>query len=102
MVLTKETLEEIMKVIENSNLSNDWEEYETEISQGDKIISIRYRVLGKTIEDGCYHSEVLYNCYEDLSYMELDEAEILSIEAFDKHFEDVEIENLEEVEYYNK
>ncbi len=97
MVLKKETIEEIKNVVYNTELTNSWEEYETEISQGDYIITLKYRVAGKVVEDYCYHSEVLYNCYEDCSYIEMDEAEIMSIEACDEHFEDVEIENLEEV-----
>lgn len=102
MILTKATLNAISASIENAELEDGWSsEIEDEIEQDKIVIFITYKVCGNYVEEYDYHSEVLYNCYENVSHTDFEDAEILSIEAFDEDGEEVAIENLNEVEYYN-
>ena len=103
MILTKATLNAISASIENAELDDGWsDEIEDEVQQGKFVIFVTYRVCGNYVEEYDYHSEVLYNCYENVSHTDFEDAEILNIEAWDEeNEEEVAIENLQEVEYYN-
>ncbi len=101
MVLTQETLEAISALIDNAELEDGWSsESESEVKQDDVLIFVTYRVCGEFVKEYNYHSEVLYDCYENMSHTDFVDAEIISIEAFDKEGEEVTIENLDDVEYY--
>lgn len=66
------------------------------------MIFVTYRVLGEHVREYNYHSEVLYDCYENMSHTDFVDAEIASIEAWDENLEQaVDIDNLDDVEYYN-
>ena len=102
MILTQQTLNAISASIENAELEDGWSsEIEDEIEQDKIVIFITYKVCGNYVEEYNYHSEVPYNCYENVSHTDFEDGEILSIEAFDEDGEEVAIENLSEVEYYN-
>ncbi len=102
MILTQQTLNAISASIENAELEDGWSsEIGDEIEQDKIAIFITYKVCGNYVEEYNYHSEVPYNCYENVSHTDFEDAEILSIEAFDEDGEEVAIENLSEVEYYN-
>lgn len=101
MILTQETKNFIAGQIENTELYEDVsKDNELEVQVGGVTIYVTYDVFARFHEEQMYHSEVPYNCYEDLSYYEFDGAEITNIEAYDENDEEVEIENLSEVEYY--
>lgn len=101
MILTHQTLNAISASIENAELEDGWSsEIEDEIEQDDVLIFVTFRVCGEFVKEYNYHSEVLYNCYENVSHTDFVDAEIISIEAFDKEGEEVAIENLDDVEYY--
>lgn len=103
MVLSTATLKSITRSIEHSELDEGWSDHqELDVKQGHYIIFVTYRVLGEFIREYNYHSEVLYDCYENMSHIDFIAAEIISIEAWDEDLEQaVDIDNLYEVEYYN-
>lgn len=102
MILTKATLNAISASIENAELEDGWSnEIEDELTQGKYTIYVTYRVCGNYVEEYNYHSEVPYDCYENMSHTDFEDAEILNIEAWDEDDEEIAIENLQDVEYYN-
>lgn len=101
MILTQETKDFIVEQIENTELYEDVsKDNELEVEVGNVTIYVTYDVFANFVKELEYHSEVPYNCYEDLSHYEFDGAEITNIEAYDENDEEVKIENLSEVEYY--
>ena len=103
MILTQQTLNAISASIENAELEDGWsDEMEDEVQQGKFLIFVTYRVYGNYVEEYNYHSEVPYDCYENMSHTDFEDAEILKIEAWDEESEEeVAIDNLKDVEYYN-
>ena len=102
MILTKETLNAISASIENAELENGWSgEMEDEIQQGKFLIFVTYRVYGNYVEEYNYHSEVPYDCYENMSHTDFEDAEISEIIAYNEDGDEVAIDNLKDVEYYN-
>lgn len=103
MILTKETLNAISASIENAELEDGWSsEIEDEVQQGKFLIFVTFRVCGNYVEEYDYHSEVPYDCYENVSHTDFEDAEIVNIEAWDEEKEEaVAIDNLNDVEYYN-
>ncbi len=102
LTLTPETLNAITSEIEHTELEDGWSEgYELELKQGSCLIIVTYRALGEYVREYDYHSEVDYNCYENLSHTDFIDAEITNIEARDDDDELVSIANLNEIEYYN-
>lgn len=102
MILTKATLNAISASIENAELEDGWsDEIEDEVIQGEFVIYVTFRVRGNYVEEYDYHSEVPYNCYENVSHTDFEDAEIVCIEAYDEDDEVVAIDNLQDVEYYN-
>lgn len=101
MELSPATLKSITKQIENSDLEDGWSnDQEFEVQQGSFIIFVTYKVLGEFVKEYNYHSEVLYNCYENMSHTDFVDAEITNIEAMNEDTDEpVEIENLKEVKY---
>lgn len=101
MKLSTTTLETITRHIEQSEPEAGWSDYqEAEIKQDHYCIFITYRVYGEHVEEYNYHSEVPYDCYENMSHTDFSAAEITNIEAWDEEKEEaVEIENEQELKY---
>lgn len=101
LTLTEETLNAITREIENTEVEDGWlENQELEVRQGQYAIFINYRVLGEHVSEYNYHSEVDYDCYENMSHTDFIDAEITNIEALDEDDEQATIKNLNEVKYY--
>lgn len=102
MKLSQETLMSITKQIEKTDLEDGWtNDKEFEVIQDIFTIFVTYRVLGELVKEYNYHQEVPYNNLENMSHMDFVDAEITSIEARDENDEEIAIENLGDVEYYN-
>lgn len=102
LTLTKDTLNTITSEIEKTEVENEWSnDKELEIQQGSFFIIVTYMVLGEHVREYNFHSEVSYDCYENISHMDFVDAEITNIEAWDKDGEQVCINNLDEVKYYD-
>lgn len=102
MKLSKETLMSITKQIEETDLEDGWtNDQNLEVKQGTFTILVTYRVLGELVKEYNYHQEVLYNNIENMSHTDFIDAEISDIEAWDDTKDEcIEIENLNELQYY--
>lgn len=103
MVLTQTTLDAITKLIEESELTDSYSyDNELQIQQGQYTVTVIYNKFGSFVDEYEHHSEVPYDCYEDLSYMDFVGAEITEIEVYDEMQDEItSIENLDKVKYYN-
>lgn len=102
MMLSQETIKSIQTQIEQTELVNGWtDEHRLEVYQGSYTIFVSYKVLGELAKEYSYHQEVLFNRNEKLNHIDLVDAEILNIEAWDYDEEMVSIENLNEIQYYS-
>lgn len=102
MMLSQETIKSIQTQIEQTELVNGWtDEHRLEVYQGSYTIFVSYKVLGEFTKEYSYHNEVSFNRYENLHHIDLVDAEILNIEAWDYDEEMVNIENLNEIQYYS-
>ena len=103
MVLSQTTLDAITKRIEESELTDCYSyDNELQIQQEQYMVTVIYNKYGSLVDKYEYHSEVSYNCYEDLSYIDFIGAEITEIEVYDEIQDTVtNIDNLEKVKYYN-
>lgn len=101
MKLSVATLKAITKQIEQSEPEDGWsDDQEIEVQQGHFCIFVTYRVYGRYMREYNYHSEVPYDCYEDMSHTDFMDAEITKIEAWDEEKEEaVEIDNEQELKY---
>lgn len=103
MILTKETIEKIKNIIletENNSYDDLSSDYDDEVTQGAFAIFFTYRMHADLVEAYNYHSEVSYNCYEDVSYSEISEVEIVEVTVYDEissNNDAVPVENLDEL-----
>ncbi len=104
MRLSKSTLEAITQRIECSDIEESgWSyEHEFEVKQAPYIISVTFHVLAEFVREYNYHYEVSFPNYENMSHFDFVDAEILDIEAYNMTEQETEqVENLDEVKYYN-
>ncbi len=93
MKLSLKTIKNIIEKIDDSLYESGENSFEEEFYQGGVTIRVAYTVVGL--------ADVDYNMDgENVSTLEMLDASIDEIEAWDENFKDVVIENKEALEYY--